>query len=392
MKVNVIVTYSNNLVIGNDNTIPWNYTETIEYFDLITLFEQNMSDRKNIIICGYNTYKLFSFNNRIKIVITSKKKEDYNIYDDNLFFVDSIGSAMEYARNLIDKKIGNKIFISGGESIYKYFFTSFFYRYLDKVYITYINKDFDGNKFFYGLENKFTYVSIEKSNKSFEIEYRVLQYDKYLINAEDIYLDYLKELIKLNSDQNEQCFDLHIEIDLLKYFPVFTVVKTYINKIISDQLLFINSIKNKIDIIINKIRESIENKVLFTVQLDLYDIEPLESIYTFNIENSIISCIVDQKRGNILKGIIYNIIFSSLLTHLIAKITGIIPSLIDYNCQDAYIYKNQLIEIETIIWNQPDILPIIEIKNKDNIEDFKLEDITFLGDIKQEVNLDSFLV
>jgi len=392
MNVNVIVTYSNNLVIGNDNTIPWNYKETIEYFDLITLFEQNKNDRKNIIICGYNTYKLFSFNNRIKIVITSKKKEDYNICDDNLFFVDSIGTAMEYARNLIDKKIGNKIFISGGESIYKYFFTSFYYRYLDKVYITYINKDFDGNKFFYGLENKFTYLSIIKSNINCEIEYRVLQYDKYLINAEDIYLDYLKELIKLNSDHDEQCFDLHIEIDLLKYFPVFTVVKTYINKIISDQLLFINSIKNKIDIIINKIRESFENKVLYTVQLDLYDIEPLESIYTFNIENSIISCIVDQKKGNILKGIIYNIIFSSLLTHLIAKITGIIPSLIDYNCQDAYIYKNQLIEIETIIWNQPDILPIIEIKNKNNIEDFKLEDITFLGDIEQEVNLDSFLV
>ena len=33
MKINVIVTYSNNLVIGNDTIIPWNYEEITKYFE-----------------------------------------------------------------------------------------------------------------------------------------------------------------------------------------------------------------------------------------------------------------------------------------------------------------------------------------------------------------------
>jgi len=379
MKINVIVTYSNNLIIGNDNIIPWNYDEIIKYIKCIITYSKN--NKKNIIICSYNTYKLFTFIDCIVIIITSKIKEkEEDILEDNIFYVDTISSAIEKARLLIDKQLANKIFISGGEAIYKYFFTSYYYRYLDKIYITYINKEYIGNKYFYGLENKFTYLSIYKSVENPEIEYRVLQYNKNLTNAEDIYLDYLKELIKINSDDIEQCFEFNLKIDLLKYFPVFTVIKSYINNIITNQLTFINSIKNKIDIIISKINDFIENDSLSVIELDLYDVEPLKSIYTFNVNNSHISCIVDQKKGNILNEIIYNIIFSSLLIHLIAKITGLIPSFIDYNCQDAFIYKDQLIEVEKNVWDQPNILPIIDIKKKDFIDDFIMEDIIFLGE------------
>jgi len=381
MKINVIVTYSNNLIIGNDNIIPWNYDEIIKYIKCITTHSNN--NKKNIIICSYNTYKLFTFIDCIIIIITSKikeKEEEEDILENNIFYVDTIGSAIEKARFLIDKQLANKIFISGGEAIYKYFFTSYYYRYLDKIYITYINKEYIGNKYFYGLENKFTYLSIYKSIENPEIEYRVLQYNKNLTNAEDIYLDYLKELIKINSDDLEQCFEFQLKIDLLKYFPVFTVIKSYINNIIKNQLIFINSIKNKIDVIISKINDFSENNSLSVIELDLYEVEPLKSIYTFNINNDHISCIVDQKKGNILNEIIYNIIFSSLLIHLIAKITGLIPSFIDYNCQDAFIYKDQLIEVEKNVWDQPNILPIIEIKKKDFIEDFIIEDIIFLGE------------
>ena len=54
---------------------------------------------------------------------------------------------MEKIEKNITKIIEN-IFIIGGEAIYNYFFRSYFYTMLDKIYITKINKSFQGDIFF----------------------------------------------------------------------------------------------------------------------------------------------------------------------------------------------------------------------------------------------------
>ena len=54
MKINVIVSYSNNLVIGNDNKRLWNYDEEKENFQKIVSDRLDIS-KKNILI-----YKNFS--------------------------------------------------------------------------------------------------------------------------------------------------------------------------------------------------------------------------------------------------------------------------------------------------------------------------------------------
>jgi len=50
MKINIIVTYANNYVIGFNNNIPWNYEENNKYINDI------ISQKNSVIIIGYDTY------------------------------------------------------------------------------------------------------------------------------------------------------------------------------------------------------------------------------------------------------------------------------------------------------------------------------------------------
>ena len=95
MKINVIVAYSNNYVIGNDNNLPWNYKEDMEYFKTITSYTRK-DDNKNAIIMGYNTWLSIKkkLKNRINIVITTKnieKSEDNDLFFGQNIFEDAFG-------------------------------------------------------------------------------------------------------------------------------------------------------------------------------------------------------------------------------------------------------------------------------------------------------------
>ena len=172
MKVNIIVAYSNNYVIGNNNNIPWYYKEDLKYFKKITT-ETTDKLKKNIVIMGYNTHISIPNNtlkDRINIVITTKELEN----KDTIYYVNSISNALELCEKLIFDNSAEKGFIIGGESIYNYFSNYEYYKFLDKVYITRIYKDFIGNKYFYKLDDKFKFESKLQSKVHPELEYQIL--------------------------------------------------------------------------------------------------------------------------------------------------------------------------------------------------------------------------
>jgi dihydrofolate reductase len=172
MKINLIVAYSNNYIIGNDNTIPWYYKEDLQYFRKITT-QTTDKFKKNIVIMGYNTHLSIPNNilkDRINIVITTKELEN----KDTIYYVNSIGNALELCEKLIFDNSAEKVFIIGGESIYNCFHNSEYYKFLDKAYITRIFKDFDGNKYFYKLDDNFKVESIIQSKVNPELEYQIL--------------------------------------------------------------------------------------------------------------------------------------------------------------------------------------------------------------------------
>ena len=172
MKINIIVAYSNNYVIGNDNNIPWYYKEDLKYFRKITT-ETIDKYKKNIVISGYNTHLSIPNNylkDRINIVITTKKIEN----KDNIYYVNSFDNAIKLSEKLIGNNNSEKIFIIGGESIYNCFRYSEYYKFLDKVYLTRIYKDFTGNKYFYKLDDNLKIESSLISKLHPELEYQVL--------------------------------------------------------------------------------------------------------------------------------------------------------------------------------------------------------------------------
>lgn len=384
MKINIIVAYSDNYVIGDDDKIPWNYNEDLKYFYKITTITED-SNKKNVVIMGYNTYKslpVIKLKNRVNIVITSKCfKDDNDTPDKDLYFLDSMGSSMELCQKLLINNTIEKIFIIGGEKIYKYYFTSYYYRFLDKVYITRIHKNYDGNKFFYGLEEKFYYIDIKKSINNPELEYRVLQYNNEFINPEMKYLTHLNKLIKIGTNNFDKIlnkevlsfFEFNLNINLYQYFPLFSMIKKNKN-IVLEQML--KCIKNDgIKILIDKIINKESNYI------NLIDIQPFNSIYYFNFHDDYLSCNVNHTKGNLLHDVLNNIIFTSLVVTFISKLLNLKPYIIKYNCIYNYVFNSDISNIEKIILNTPDVLPLLNIidNNQQNIEDFKISDLEFLG-------------
>jgi dihydrofolate reductase len=376
MKINIIVAYSNNYIIGNDNNLPWNYKEDLEYFKTITSHTRK-DDNKNAIIMGYNTWLSIKkkLKNRINIVITTKIIEKTELEDNDLFFVDSMGSAIDVCKDVFNSKKIENIFIIGGEKIYTYFFRSYFYTYIDKIYITKINKDFEGNKYFPNIDNKFYYTQISTSYENPELEYRVLQYNKNYIHPDNKYVYYLKKIFERNNE-----YGLQLKYDIKSYFPLITIlnIKNIQLTLEVQKILDNDNIKIKINEIIDKIN----NKDYNDLTIKLLNNNLFKSNYYFIIDNDNISCVINQEYVNIITDIPYSIILGGIIIYIISFITKKERNLLIYSCVNSYVLEeNKKDYTDDIIWNNSKPLPLLEINdnNQQNINDIKYDDIHFLG-------------
>ena len=397
MKINLIVAYSNNYIIGNDNNLPWSYKEDLEYFKTITSYTRK-DDNKNAVIMGYNTWISIKkkLKNRINIVITTKniEKKEGSI-DNDLFFVDSMGSAIDVCKDVFNSNKIENIFIIGGEKIYTYFFRSYFYTYIDKIYITKINKDFEGNKYFPNIDNKFYYTQISTSYENPELEYRVLQYNKNYIHPDNKYVYYLKKIFERNNE-----YGLQLKYDIKSYFPLITIlnIKNTQLKLEVQKILENDSIKLKINEIIDKINnncngdfnDDFNNNGDFNGNGDFNDLSIklmennlFKSNYYFIIdnENNNISCIINQEYVNIITEIPYSLILGGIIIYIISFITKKQRHLLIYSCVNSYVLEENKKDYADIIWNNPKPLPLLEINdnNQQNINDIKYDEINFLG-------------
>ena len=401
MNINLIVCYANNLVIGNDkNNYNELFDEEYEYLNYFSkIITKKSCSKKNIVIIGNKTYEnthiplrntlleLVESNDIILIVIKNITGIE-KIYENGVYFVDSLGGCMDLCNELYNDSMDTieNVFIAGGESIYTYYLTSYYYKLLNKVYITRIRKDIDGNKCFYGLEGKFYYKSIDKKGEY--IENRVLQYDSNFQNGEELYLNFMRESLKSyhKFGYNGLSRFFEMNIDLTKYFPVFSIFKTNINDILKKAFISMmhdSKISNAINDIIHCIKGDKNNNVI----LNLDDTSPFYSIYTFSLDENNLSCNVIHQKGNILNEVFINIIFTSLLVHLLCHMngyrdgTGLIPSLINYKCLETTYNDSQIYFMETVAWNTPDVLSIIKISDRkqEYLNDFIFEDIELFG-------------
>ena len=157
-KFSIIVAKSKNDVIGSKetNSIPWYYKSDMEHFKNITknTFYYN---KMNGILMGYNTWKSLGVDflpERINVVIDRTEIFITRI-SNNLYKVIDFETAIIFMQ---ENPNMDKIFMIGGSSVYN---KAIKHRDLDKIYVTKINKNYEGDVLFPKICGNFKLESIE---------------------------------------------------------------------------------------------------------------------------------------------------------------------------------------------------------------------------------------
>jgi dihydrofolate reductase len=132
VKISVIAAMAENGVIGNDNSIPWHIPEDFKYFKQITLGCPVIMGRKT-----WDSLPKKPLPKRENIIITRRK----DLVAIGAHVCHDIYDAFALAR-----RIGTEeIFVIGGEQIYNLALDT---ELIDKIYLTYIYRSFEGNAHF----------------------------------------------------------------------------------------------------------------------------------------------------------------------------------------------------------------------------------------------------
>jgi len=149
--IKIIVSTSNNRVIGKNNSLIWKLPNDLKRFKKLTMY--------NTVIMGRKTFESIGslLKNRRNIVITNKK--DYSA--DGCEVVNSLQEALMLCNN--------NCFIIGGGEIYKQSINM-----ADKIYLTLIDRDFEGDTFFPEIGCEW----VEVNREDFD-EYSFIDYERY---------------------------------------------------------------------------------------------------------------------------------------------------------------------------------------------------------------------
>lgn len=142
--ISLIVAIGVDNIIGMDNDLPWNYPEDLKYFKKVT--------KGKTVIMGLNTFDSIvsrighPLPNRKNIVATLDKNFKYE-------GVEVVNDFISFMKENLDTE--EEIFVIGGKQIY-----TLCLDYVQKMYITHVNKYHEGNVYFPTIDySKFDKVS-----------------------------------------------------------------------------------------------------------------------------------------------------------------------------------------------------------------------------------------
>lgn len=154
-----------NRVIGKDNKLLWRIPDDLKRFRELTMGHPVVMGRKTFeSIVGYRGGPL---PNRPNIVITRDTNWSYD--DLSVTVVHSLEEGIAKARGLDDKEI----FIGGGTQIYEQALPL-----MDKLYLTLIEDDKEGDSYFPPYEHLFTKKTFEEAREYNGLKYRLVNLER----------------------------------------------------------------------------------------------------------------------------------------------------------------------------------------------------------------------
>lgn len=103
---------------------------------------------------------------------------------------------------------------------------------------------------------------------------------------------------------------------------------------------------------------------------------PCHLMVQFYVANNELSCLMFQRSADMGLGVPFNIASYALLTCLIADVTGLKRGEFVHVIGDAHIYCNHQEALRKQLEREPRSFPTLNIRHRDNIDDFCLNDLT----------------
>lgn len=160
--LSIVVAKAKNNIIGKDNKLLWHLSDDLKRFRALT--------EGHAIIMGRKTFESLGrvLSNRKHIVFSNNP--DFKVNDENVEVVHSLLQIQEYIES------EEEAFVIGGAMMY-----NFLMPYVSKMYVTEIEKEFEGDAFFPRIDDKkWKEVNREKGPEDGEnnFEYNYVVYQK----------------------------------------------------------------------------------------------------------------------------------------------------------------------------------------------------------------------
>lgn len=139
MMISIIVAAAENGVIGRDNKMPWHIPADLKYFKRVTMGKP--------VIMGRRTFDSIGrpLPGRTNIVVTRQS----NLAIDDVELAHSLEQALEIAGNLPLNDAGEEVMVIGGAQLYNEAIAR-----AQRLYLTRIHADINGDTYFPGLDDK----------------------------------------------------------------------------------------------------------------------------------------------------------------------------------------------------------------------------------------------
>ena len=260
-----------------------------------------------------------------------------------------------------------------------------------------------------------------------------------------IYQDLLRKVLDQGVPKNDRTatgtlsiFGYQMRFDLLKGFPLMTTKKMHLKSIIHELIWFLkgesnieylrnNSISiwdewadangdlgpvygvqwrswhasdgrtvDQIAEVVEKIKNDPDSRRLIVSawnvgEIDQMALPPCHMMFQFYIVNGKLSCQMYQRSADIFLGVPFNIASYSLLTLMVAQVTGLQPGEFIHTLGDAHLYMNHIDQARIQLSRTPYDLPVMHINPAKtsifefNYQDFELRNYQFHPVIKADI-------